>query len=70
VTDVVDEWAEPFGWETTIVIASAKPNRYTAKVYVTGEPPFPTEDHFVDLVLPCNVDEVIIRFIAQRVIEL
>jgi uncharacterized membrane protein len=71
VTDVVDEWAEPYGWETTIVIASAKPNRYTATVYITGEPPFVREDDFADaVVFPCNVDEVLLRFVAQRVIEL
>ena len=70
VADVVDEWAEPYGWETSIVIASAKPNRYTAKVYITGEPPFPTQESFADMILPCSVDEVIIRFVVQRIIEL
>jgi uncharacterized hydrophobic protein (TIGR00271 family) len=71
VTDVVNKWAAPYGWESAVVVANAKPNRYTATVFVTGEPPFPEPDNLTDvLVLPCNVDEVIIRFIPQRVIEL
>jgi uncharacterized hydrophobic protein (TIGR00271 family) len=69
----IDAWAEESGtaWEVDLVVATAGyREKVTAKVLITGEPPYPTDEDFVDAVVPCNVDEVILRFLPQRVIEL
>jgi uncharacterized hydrophobic protein (TIGR00271 family) len=68
----INEWANPSGWDTTIIVASANNNRfYTAEVIVTGEPPFPEKGDFDTAdILPCDVDQVTIIFLPQRVIEL
>jgi uncharacterized hydrophobic protein (TIGR00271 family) len=66
----INEWANPFGWETSIVVAKTSGDKYEAIVLVTGEPPFPQDEDFSEAVAPCDVDELTIRFIPQRVIEL
>jgi uncharacterized hydrophobic protein (TIGR00271 family) len=71
LTTRVNKWAEPFGWETNTVVATARPDDHTATILITGEPPFPeSEEDFNEVIEECNVDEVTMRFIPQRVIEL
>ena len=68
VKSSVDAWAEPYGWSTAVVIAQGSSSSYTARVEVAGEPPFPNQDDLPEA-LSCNIDELQIRFVPEKVIE-
>ena len=64
------EWADPQGWKVSFVIATGSPNDYSAKVFVTGTPPFPTKNDFPEDASACGVEIIEIAFVPIRSIEL
>lgn len=68
--DAIGEWADPYGWKVTIVLAGGAHRVYTAKVFVAGSPPFPDEENFPEVTQFCGVEELTLKFLPQRTIEL
>jgi uncharacterized hydrophobic protein (TIGR00271 family) len=70
ITDVVNGWANPYGWDVSFVLtAGGKKNDFMAQVFVTGQPPFPDKDD-IPATEVCGVEDVIIKFVPVTTIEL
>jgi uncharacterized hydrophobic protein (TIGR00271 family) len=69
ITEAVNEWGSPYGWDVSFVVTAGTKNVYTAKVFVTGHPPFPDRDD-IPATNICGVNEIIIRFVPMQTIEL
>lgn len=67
-------WAVPRNWTTKIVIARENGGKYTAEVYVSGAPPFPTGEDFAGANITksdlCDVEDIGLIFVPERRIDL
>ena len=70
LTKRADLWAAPKNWTTQIVIARENGGKYSAEVYVAGEPPFPTTEDVPEKVNRCGADEIDVFFRPESKIEL
>jgi hypothetical protein len=68
VTNAANDWAKPYGWKATIVIATGAPNEYNAEIFLTGPPPFPEED-FPEAPTKCDVTDVIVKYVPSLSVE-
>jgi uncharacterized hydrophobic protein (TIGR00271 family) len=73
LTKKTNAWAEPKNWSTDIVIARENGGKYTADIYITGAPPFPTGEDFANANVTkaqlCDAEEIKLFFIPERKID-
>jgi len=70
--ETIDRYAEPFGWETEFVLVNdgSQFNSYTAKVVISGPPPFPDGDAFDNSTAICSVESMDLRFVPVKAVHL